>query len=156
GDGGPDRRLLPRGLRAALPAAADGPRLRLPGGQRRGAAALALLAAPVAAAVRRASQGAPGLRARQLRGAPNHALARLRARPPARSGHRPLRPQPRALGPGGGARPRPLPRADAGRDDGADLVPDDRRAALPAHLRTARLLLVPPPGRGCGCVTRRR
>ena len=71
--------------------------------------------------------------------------ARLRARPPARPGHRPLRPQPRALGPGGRARPRALPRADAGRDDGADVVPADRRAALPAHLRAARLLLVPAP-----------
>src|SRR4029079_14652689 len=142
GDGGPDRRLLPPGIRTALLAAADGPRLRLPGGQRRGAAALALLAASVAAAVRRASQGAPGVPARQLRGAPDHELARLRARPPPRPGHRSLRPQPRALGPGGGARPRPLPRADAGRDDGADVVPADRRADLPAHLRTARLPLV--------------
>jgi maltose alpha-D-glucosyltransferase/alpha-amylase len=38
-------------------------------------------------AVRRAPQGAPGLRARQLRGAPDHEPARLRARPPARPGH---------------------------------------------------------------------
>src|SRR5919112_1755400 len=38
-DGRPQRRLLARGLRAALRATADGPRLRLPGGERGGAAA---------------------------------------------------------------------------------------------------------------------
>ncbi len=38
-DGRPQRRLQPRGLRPALRAAADGPRLRLPGRQRRGPAA---------------------------------------------------------------------------------------------------------------------
>ena len=54
---------------AALPAAADGPGLRLPGGQRRGAAAAAELAAALAAPPDRAAQGAPGLRARHLRGA---------------------------------------------------------------------------------------
>ena len=52
-DGRPQRRLLARRLRAALPAAADGPRLRLPGGQRRGAAAHADVAAALAAALHR-------------------------------------------------------------------------------------------------------
>ena len=66
-DGRPQRRLLARRLRAALPAAADGPGLRLPGGQRRGAAAHADLAPALAAALHRAAQGAPGLRPRHVR-----------------------------------------------------------------------------------------
>ena len=65
----PQRRLLPRRLRPALRAAADGPGLRLPGGQRRGAAAHADLAAALAAALHRAAQGAPRLRPRHLRAA---------------------------------------------------------------------------------------
>ena len=72
-DGRPERRLLARGLRAALPAAADGPRVRLPGRQRRGAAPLADVAPALAAAVRRAAQGAPRVRAR-------HATRRSRRR----------------------------------------------------------------------------
>ena len=63
-DGRPQRRLLARRLRAALPAAADGPGLRLPGGQRRGAAAHADVAAALAAPLHRAAQGASRLRAR--------------------------------------------------------------------------------------------
>ena len=56
-DGRPQRRLLARRLRAALPAAADGPGLRLPGRERRGAAAHADLAAALAAPLHRAAQG---------------------------------------------------------------------------------------------------
>ncbi len=77
----PQRRLLARRLRAALPAAADGPGLRLPGGQRRGAAAHADLAAALAAALHRAAQGAPGVRARHLRAAPGREHADLRPHP---------------------------------------------------------------------------
>ena len=55
-DGRPERRLLARRLRAALPAAADGSGLRLPGGQRRGAAAHADVAAALAAPLHRAAQ----------------------------------------------------------------------------------------------------
>ena len=47
----------------------DGPRLRLPGGERRGAAADADVAAALAAPLHRAAQGASGLRARHLRAA---------------------------------------------------------------------------------------
>ena len=68
-DGRPQRRLLARRLRPALRAAADGPGLRLPGGQRRGAAAHADLAAALDAALHRAAQGAPGVRPRHLRAA---------------------------------------------------------------------------------------
>ena len=50
----PQRRLLARRLRAALLAAADGSRVRLPGGQRRGAAAHADLAAALDAPLHRA------------------------------------------------------------------------------------------------------
>ena len=66
-DGRPERRLLPRRLRAAVPAAAHGPGVRLPGGQRRGPAPLADVPPPLAAAVRRAPQGAPRVRARHVR-----------------------------------------------------------------------------------------
>ncbi len=61
-DGRPQRRLLARRLRPALPAAADGSRLRLPGGERRGAAAHADVAAALAAPLHRAAQGASGVR----------------------------------------------------------------------------------------------
>ena len=55
----PERRVLARRLRAALPAAADGSGLRLPGGQRRGAAADADVVPALAAALHRAAQAAP-------------------------------------------------------------------------------------------------
>ena len=67
--GRPQRRLLARRLGAALPPAADGSRLRLPGGQRRGAAAHAELAPALDAALHRAAQGASRVRARHLRAA---------------------------------------------------------------------------------------
>ena len=90
----PQRRLLARGLRAALRAAADGPGLRLPGRQRRGAAAHADLAAALAPALHLAAQGAPGLRPRQLRAAAAEQPADLRPRPPLRGRRRAVRPQP--------------------------------------------------------------
>ena len=110
-DGRPERRLLARGLRPALPAAADGSRLRLPGGQRRGAAAHADLAAALAAPLRRAAQAAPRLRARRLPRAAAREPEDLRPHPLVLGGHRPLRPQPRADGAGGRARPLGLRRA---------------------------------------------
>ena len=67
---------------------ADGPRLRLPGGERRGAAAHADVAAPLAAPLHRAPQGAPGLRPRHLRAAAPREPADLRAHPPLRRRHR--------------------------------------------------------------------
>ena len=73
----------------------------------------------------------------------NHADPR--AHPPLRGRHRALRPQPRALGAGRRARPVALPGARARGDARAHRVPADRRAAVPAHLRGARLLLVPAP-----------
>ncbi len=78
----PERRLLPRRLRPALPPAADGSGLRLPGGQRRGPAADVDVAPALAAAVHRAAQAAPGLRARHVRAAPAGQPEDLRPRPP--------------------------------------------------------------------------
>ena len=83
-DRGPQRRLLPGGLRRALRPAADGPGVRLPGGQRRGAAAHADLAAALAAPLHRAAQGAPRVRARHLRADPPVEPEDLRPRPPVR------------------------------------------------------------------------
>ncbi len=70
----PQRRLLHRRLRPDVRAALDGPGLRLRGGQRRGAAAHADLAAALDAPLHRPAQGAPGLRPRRP--------ARRRARTP--------------------------------------------------------------------------
>ena len=102
----PQRRLLARRLRPALRAAADGPGLRLPGGQRRGPAAHADLAAALAAALHRAAQGAPGVRPRRLRAARAVATRKIFAHVRALRGRRrALRAQPGALGAGRRARP---------------------------------------------------
>ena len=66
--------------------------------------------------------------------------ADLRPHPPLRGGRRPLRPQPRPLGAGGRARPRAsstgmVPEEMLGRS----ALPADRRAAVPAHARSARV-----------------
>ena len=101
----PQRRLLARRLRAALRAAAHGPGLRLPGGQRRGAAAHPDQPAALAAALHLAAQGAPRVRLRHVRAARAEQPAHLRPHPPLRGRRDAVRAQPRALGPGGGARP---------------------------------------------------
>ena len=62
-------------------AAADGSGLRLPGRERRGAAAHADVAAALAAPLHRAAQGASGVRARHLRAAARRQPADLRAHP---------------------------------------------------------------------------
>ena len=116
--------------------------------ERRGAAAHADLAAALAAPLHRAAQGAPGVRARHLRAAAAREPADLRARPPLRGRRRALRPQPRPLGAGGRARPAAsstgwVPEEMFGRTR----FPRDRRAAVPADARAARLLLVPAAGR---------
>ncbi len=70
----------------------------------------------------------------------------LRPRAPLRGRHRPVRAQPRAVGPGGRARPLrvqgPPPRGDVR----AHAVPAARRAPLPADARSPRVLLVPAAG----------
>jgi alpha amylase-like protein len=148
-DGRPQRRLQPCRLRAALRAAADGSGLRVPGRQRRGAAAHADLAAALAAALHLAAQGAPGLRPRHVRAA--RAVQQQDLRPSAhlRGRRDAVRAQPRALGAGRGAGPLGLRGPAAGRGVRAVAVPEDRRAAVPADAGTARLLLV-PAHRGSG------
>ena len=68
----PDRNagFSSRRLRAALPAAADGPGVRLPGGERGGAAARPVVVPPLAAPPAPGAPRAPGVRHRHLRGAP--------------------------------------------------------------------------------------
>ena len=82
--------------------------------------------------------------------------ADLRPHPPYEDDIVALRPQPRALGAGGRARPvavrGPLP----GRDVRPHALPADRRAAVPADARAARLLLVPARARGGGRATSMR
>ena len=104
-DGRPQRRLLAGGLRPALRAAAHGPGVRLPGRQRRGPAAHADEPAALAAPLHLAAQGAPRVRLRHVRAAHAEQPADLRPRAPLRGRRDAVRAQPRALGPGGRARP---------------------------------------------------
>ena len=62
---GAQRRVLARGSAAAVPAADHGPDLRLRGGQRRGAAARAVVAAQLDAPHAGRARGVPGFRPRQ-------------------------------------------------------------------------------------------
>ena len=75
------------------------------GGQRRGPAAHADLAAALAAPLHRPAQGASRVRSRHVRAALARQPARLRPRAPLRGGHRAVRAQPRPQCPGGHARP---------------------------------------------------
>ena len=130
-------------LRPALPAAVDGPGLRLPGRQRRGAAPAAQLAAPLDPSADRAAQGSPRLRNRHLRGAAVRQSADLRPRPAVRGRHDHLRAQPGEVGPGGPARPLALAGHDSRGDARTNPLPADRGVAVPAHVCAARVLLVP-------------
>ena len=145
-DGRPERRLLARRLGAALPAAADGSGLRLPGGERRGAAAHADLVPALDAPFHRASEGASGLRARNLRAAAAGEPEDLRACPPLGGGHRALRAQSRALRPGRRARPEGVRRYGARGDVRTDPLPCDRGAVVSVDACAARFLLVPAEG----------
>jgi maltose alpha-D-glucosyltransferase / alpha-amylase len=142
----PKCRVLARRLRPALRAAADGPRVRLPGRQRRGPAAHADVAAALAQALHRPAQGASGLRPGRVHPARAVKPEDLRPRPRLRGGRRPLRAQRRPLGTGRGARSVSLRRALARGDAGANALPADRRAALPADARPAGVVLVPAQG----------
>src|SRR5581483_2228363 len=142
-DGRPQRRLLAGGFPAALPAAADGSGLRLPGGERRGAAPPAELAPALAAPPDCPAQGSSGLRARNLRGATPGKPTDLRPCAHLRGRHCAVRAQPRPVGAGGRARPLALGRHDPGGDVRPNAVPADRGAVLSAHARPPRVLLVP-------------
>src|SRR5204863_7751506 len=121
----------------------EGARLRLPGRERRVAAPNADLPAALAPPLRRAAEGLPGAEPRHVRAAPAGELADPRPRAPLRRRARALRPQPRAQRPGRRARPLPVRRDGACGDVRRDGLPADRRAAVPADLRWARVLLVP-------------
>src|SRR5918992_1004798 len=139
------------GIRRRLaPLLDNGPRVRLPGPQRRGAAPHALVALALDAPLHRAAQGAPGVRARQLRAAAPGEQADLRPHPPLRARGAAVRAQPRALGAGRGARPFGVRGEPPRGDVRAQPLPAHRRAALPADPGTPWLLLVPAGGRGGG------
>ena len=99
------RRLLARRSGAALRAADHGPGLRLPGDQRRGAGALAVLAAQLDEADDRPAQAVPGLRPRHDRVPARREPQGPRLRAPLQGRRDPLRRQPVALGAAGRARP---------------------------------------------------
>jgi trehalose synthase len=105
--------------------AAHGSGVRLPGGERRGAAAPAQLVPALAAPADRAAQGASGVRARHVRGAAARQPARVRPYPPLRGRRDPLRAQPRPLGAGRPARPLGVPGHDPGGDVRALALPGD-------------------------------
>ena len=133
----------------AAPAADPGPGLRLPARQRRGRAGERVLAAALDAADDPGPQAAPGLRARRL-----HRPRRLqpeRARPSSASTSARTAPSTRCCAsttcPASPSRSSST--CAAGRAShpvellGGVRFPADRRAALPAHPRRLRLLLVP-------------
>jgi maltose alpha-D-glucosyltransferase/alpha-amylase len=142
-DAGPQRRLLDGQPRAPRAAPGHGPRLRLPGCQRRSAAGERLLAAALDPADGPDPQAAPGVRhgslPRPRRQQPQH----LVLRPRVRRRRRAVRQQPLPLPAAGRARPAPLGGHRAGRAARRRPVPPHRRAALPAGPRRVRVLLVP-------------
>ena len=140
----PQRRLLARQPAAALPAGHHRPRVPLRDGQRRGAAAQPELAAVVDEAADRAAQAAPGVRPRDARVPAAPRTARC-----SRSCARYERRATSSSSPtcrGSRSTSSSTSRAFKGRVPvelfGAHAVPADRRAALPADARPARVLLV--------------
>src|SRR5437764_9224591 len=142
-DGRPERGLLAGRLGSALPPAADGPRVRLPGGQRRGAAPLTGVAAALAPPFHRPPEGASGVRARQLRAAGVGQSEDLRPHSPLGGGRDLVRAQPGAVGPARAARPLPVRGYGAGGDVRTHELPGGGGAPVPAHARPAGVPLVP-------------
>ncbi|MNC84446.1 hypothetical protein D3C83_00010 [compost metagenome] len=139
---GSKRRILQGRPATAVPAADHGRDLWLRGRQRRGAIARAELAVELDAPAARGQKDEPCFRPRQADvprpGQPQDTRVRSRVR--RRSD--PVRGEPGTLGAARGAEPVAVPRPGAGRADGADAVPADRRIALPADAAVVRLLLV--------------
>ena len=158
-DARPQRRLLGCDTGQAAPAAGPGPRLRLPERQRRGAARERVLAAALDPADDPRASPASRVRTRGVhrprRVEPRDPVLRPRAHQQERRRragdrrHR-LRQQPLAVPPAGRAGPAPVGGLHAGRAARRGPLPPDRRAAVSAHARRVRLLLVPPvrPERG--------
>ncbi len=127
----------------AVRAADHGPRVRLPGDQRRGAGARALLAPELDEADDRPAEADGGLR-------PRHDRVPARAEPesaglrPALSGRdRAVRRQPRAHRAAGRARSVAVQGHDARGDAGPHRVPAHRGSAVRPDARPVRVLLVP-------------
>ena len=106
------------------------------------AAADVQLAAALAAPLHRACARSIRCSARHLQADPHRTTPDLRLDQAVRGRPRPVRSQPRALGAGGRARPRAVPGPLPGGVVRSLAFPPDRRAALPADARAARLLLV--------------
>ena len=142
-DAGPQRRLLHRQPRPALPAGQPGPGVRLPGGQRGGPARQLHLAAELDPYDAGRAPPARGVRRRHVPRA--RRLEPVGAGLPARERRRrrALRQQPVALPAADRAQPAALERVHPGRADRARELPADRPAAVPADPARARLLLVP-------------
>src|SRR5690606_13330867 len=160
----PQRRLLARDTRPAAPAGHPGPGVRLPERQRRGADGEPVVAAALDAADDPHPQEPPRLRARHLhrprRVQSLRAVLRARAAPRRRGrspdGRRhPVRQQPLAVPAAGRARPAPVGGAGPRRARGRRAFSETLRAALPAHARLVRVLLVPSDHRPRGgtCMT---
>src|SRR5690606_23501646 len=134
-------------LRPAVPAPADGPGLRLPGGERRGPAARPVQLPPLAAPHDQRPQAAPRPRHRGLRDAARAEPVGARLPAPGhrrrrRGGHRPLRQQPVPVPAAVRADDGAAGRQGADRADGPGAVPAHRRAALLRHPAGTRVLLV--------------
>ena len=113
-DARPQRRLQQGRLRPALPAAADGPGLRVPGGQRGGRAAQPELVPALDAADAAGAQAAQRrVRRGRLRGAVGREPVGAGLHPPAGRRDDPVRQQPEPLRPAGGAAAGPVRRARA-------------------------------------------
>ena len=142
----PQRRLLARRSGAALRAADHGSGLRLPGDQRRGAGALAVLAAELDEAADRAcassSRSSAAARSSSCPSQNRKVLAYLR-RYDGRDGPVRRRTSSRTRA-AGRARPLGVHGHDAGRDARPDRVPAHRRPAVLPDARALSLLLVPP------------
>src|SRR5439155_24256321 len=122
----------------------------LPGDQRRGAAGVADVAAPVAQTVDPGPQAVPGVRpgnaeVRAVREPPRGPLPARTRRDDGAGGQQPV-----AVRAAGGAGPARLRGPRSGGDARRPQLPADRRAAVRADAQPALVVLVPPGSRGIG------
>ena len=144
-DGGSERRFLARGSGAALRAADHGSGLRLPVGQRRGAGAIAVLAAELVSPHHRAPAAASDVRPRRHRAAAARQPPHLRVHSPARDGRSDSRRrQPRPRDAAGDAGPDEVRGARAGGDVGRHRAAPHFGEPVLSHDGTVRVLLARP------------
>ena len=125
---------FPGGLRPALPAAADGPGVRLPGGERRGRCATRARSCTGCSACSRSASSTTGVRrsARfEVLSADNPSVLALH--PPTGGRDHPLRQQPQPLRPAGGAAAGPV-RGAGRRSSSTAGCPSPRSASGPTSL----------------------